>query len=659
MRALKWTGIVLGALIALGIAALLIIPLFMDAETYTPQIEKMVAESTGCPFRMGGDLSLSLFPRTTIALSDLHLGSSPGFGGEDFVSVKSFELRAELLPLLSGEVVIKRVILDSPRMVVTRGKDGRWNWGCLDKGPERPEKEAEPPEETGPASLPIQSLAVDEFLIRDGVVLFMDKTTGMKKEIRDFRLTLEDVSLDKPIRVGLSALLDGQPVSVTGTVGPVGQEPGKGPMDIDLHVAALEEMDIKVKGSLRDAASHPFVDLDLGVSLFSPKKVMASLGQSFPLTPADPKALDSVALKLKIQGSPNALSISDGVMEMDDSKITFGLTAKEFKKPDLSFDLHVDTINLDRYLPPAREKKPESQKKGAGASKARKTDLKPLRRMVLDGQLFIDDLQIKRAKVRDLNLHITGRNGRFQLDPLAFHMYHGSVTGKASCDLGQDTPTHSVHLNAQGIQINPLLRDMFQEDFLEGYFLAELKLGLEGRDTPTLKRTLNGAGELVFTDGALKGINLTDMAQNVKSAFGAAEKGREAGRTDFSEVRIPFTAAEGVIHTSGATMLTPLMRLVARGKADLVQETLDFRVVPKGVATLKGKGDIQDRSGIMVPILVSGTFASPKFRPDLEGIARQQLKKRLKDVLKEKAGEDEASSEETVENLLKMLPLGE
>ncbi|MFW6099339.1 MAG: AsmA family protein, partial [Thermodesulfobacteriota bacterium] len=196
MRALKWTGIVLGALIALGIAALLIIPLFMDAETYTPQIEKMVSESTGCPFRMDGDMSFSLFPRTTIALSDLHLGSSPGFGEEDFVSVKSFELNAELLPLLSGQVVIKRVILDSPRMVVTRGKDGRWNWGCLDKGPERPEKEAEPPEETGPSSLPIQSLAVDEFLIRDGAVLFMDKTSGMKKEIRDFRVTLEDVSLD-------------------------------------------------------------------------------------------------------------------------------------------------------------------------------------------------------------------------------------------------------------------------------------------------------------------------------------------------------------------------------------------------------------------------------------------------------------------------------
>jgi AsmA protein len=76
------------------------------------------------------------------------------------------------------------------------------------------------------------------------------------------------------------------------------------------------------------------------------------------------------------------------------------------------------------------------------------------------------------------------------------------------------------------------------------------------------------------------------------------------------------------------------------------------------VATLKGKGDTKERSGIMVPILVSGTFKSPKFRPDLEGIAKQQLEKRLEDVLKDKKGEDSSSSEGMVKDLMKKLPFG-
>ena len=56
------------------------------------------------------------------------------------------------------------------------------------------------------------------------------------------------------------------------------------------------------------------------------------------------------------------------------------------------------------------------------------------------------------------------------------------------------------------------------------------------------------------------------------------------------------------------------------GDAHLVKEKLDFRVEPKFVATIKGQRDTKQRSGIMVPVLVTGTFSEPKFRPDLERI---------------------------------------
>ena len=58
------------------------------------------------------------------------------------------------------------------------------------------------------------------------------------------------------------------------------------------------------------------------------------------------------------------------------------------------------------------------------------------------------------------------------------------------------------------------------------------------------------------------------------------------------------------------------------GKANLVTETLDMRVEPKAVASLKGQGDTMDRKGIMVPVIVDGTFQSPSFRPDLESMMK-------------------------------------
>jgi len=70
------------------------------------------------------------------------------------------------------------------------------------------------------------------------------------------------------------------------------------------------------------------------------------------------------------------------------------------------------------------------------------------------------------------------------------------------------------------------------------------------------------------------------------------------------------------------------------GKADLVKETLDFRVEPMAVATLKGQGDTKERSGLMVPVLIKGTFSSPSFAPDLEGMLKQGLDKGLSDPAK-------------------------
>ena len=47
------------------------------------------------------------------------------------------------------------------------------------------------------------------------------------------------------------------------------------------------------------------------------------------------------------------------------------------------------------------------------------------------------------------------------------------------------------------------------------------------------------------------------------------------------------------------------------------------------MATLKGQGDEEQRSGIEVPVLVTGSFSSPQFRPDLEAVLKQKLEKGL------------------------------
>ena len=185
-KAIKWLSIVVGGIVVLIVVALLVIPLFVDVEQYKPQIEKQVSDLTGRPFTLGGKLSLSLFPWAGLYLSDLHLGNPSGFQEKDFVSVKSFEVRIKLLPLISRNIQVKRFIMEGPRIVLELGKDGRGNWEGIGKPSEEvsgeaPEKEEKPAEGGPMGALPIKALAVHEFKITDGHVLWIDQVKGERK----------------------------------------------------------------------------------------------------------------------------------------------------------------------------------------------------------------------------------------------------------------------------------------------------------------------------------------------------------------------------------------------------------------------------------------------------------------------------------------------
>jgi len=627
MKALKWLLIVGGSLVVLLIAALLLIPLFVDVDKYKPEIEKQVSSAVGRPFAIKGPLKLSLFPWAGVALSDLHLGSPPGYAEKDFLSVKSFDVRLKLLPLLSKDIQVQRFVIDGPKIVLEKNKAGHGNWEGWGAPQEKTAPQAGPP----PASkepmrgLPLKSLAVGEFAVRNGSVVYVDQSSGARREVTDLNLELKDVSLDRPIRLAFSAVMEAMPVSVEGQIGPVGPEPGKGKIPVDISVKAFNEVSVNLKGQVQDAMTGPQFELALAVDPFSPRKVFASLKAPFPVATADPDALNRVGVRSKIQGSTQQVRLSDGVLDLDESKLAFSATAKDFAKPDLSFDLNLDKINLDRYLPPPPEKGATDAKQDQPAAPG-KTDYLPLRTLVLDGKAHVGALTARGVKIQDIDLKTTAHNGLIRIDPLLANLYQGTLAANAALDARQDVPRGNLALQVKSVQAGPLLQDYLKKDFLEGTVNVEAAISTAGDTPDRIKRSLNGKGHAVFSNGAIKGIDLAGMVRNVTSAFGSTQPSAEKPRTDFSELNAPFTITDGVVNTPGTSLASPLLRVLAAGKANLVDESLDLRVEPKVVGTLKGQGDVKERGGIMVPVLVKGTFSAPSFQPDLKGMLGKGLR---------------------------------
>ncbi len=678
-RILKWITIIGGGLIVAIIAALILIPRFVNVQKYKPQIEQRVADATGRTFSVGEDLRLSLFPWAGVSFSDLKLGSLPGFDEKNFMTVNSFEVRVKLFPLLFKDIQVKRFLLKGARIVLEKSKDGRANWVFAKKSPgaikpEIPPAKVQPPANKSGKGLQLKSIVVGDFAVTEGSVLWIDHTKGRRREISDVNFKLQDVSLERPFKLFFAARLDGMPLSLQGSLGPLGKDLGKGDVPLDVSFKALEQLEASLKGRIIDLVAKPRFQFEVQVSPFSPRKLLAALGQPFPVKTSDPKALNSVSFKARVEGDNQRISVSDGVVEIDASKLKLFVSAKEFSRPNVTFDVDLDKIDLDQYLPPPGEKKPSEDASKVKTSESdpetkaakldkKKVDYAPLRRLVLNGAVKIGKLKIKNARMEDVRLKITGKNGIFNLSPFSMTLYQGRVAGKASLNVKKNTPKTKFNIDARGIQAGPLLNDVLKKDFLEGTLKAEINMALSGDAPETIKKTIRGNGDLMFSDGAVKGIDLAGMVRNIKAIFGQVEQGTEKPKTDFAEFHVPFTIKRGLIETSNTRLLSPLLRVSAAGKADLVTEALDFRVEPKFVGTLKGQGDTKERSGIMVPVLISGSFSSPEFRPDLEGFFKQEIEKKLPELQEKIFGGDKQKGEsktleEQLKGFFKGLPFG-
>ncbi len=633
-KVVKWFLVLAGSLVALIVIAVMVLPMVIDVEKYKPQIEQQIAKATGRTFKLGGELKPSIFPWIGVQLSDLHLGNPSGFTEKDFVSVASFEVRVKLLPLLSRNIEVKRFVVNQPVIVLEKSEDGQGSWEGLGPVAEKPAAQAkEKPAPSSTGELPIKGLLVGEFAITDGLIVWLDQASGVRKEVKNIDLVLTDVSFDKAIGVAFSALADQKPVKLDGTVGPLGDQPGKGPIPLELAAKLLDELDVTLSGRIDPSVAPAKFDISVSVAEFSPRKLMDRLGQKLPLETADANVLNAVAVSLGLKGTPENIVVSDGRLKLDDSQATFSAQASQFDKPNLKADLNLDRIDLDRYLPPPTEDAASEDTAGKPSTDpaAKKTDYTPLRRLVMDARLKAGELKIKKARMQNIEVRVSARDGIVQLEPLKLDLYQGSLAGTGTLNVQKNQPTTALQMTMKGVQAGPLIKDVMEKEVIEGAMAAEIDLNFSGDAPDSIRQTLGGKGDLRFNDGAIVGIDLASMVRNVQTAFGLAQQPTEKPRTDFAELQMPFTINSGLLKTDATRLASPLLRVLVAGKADLAKETLDFRVEPKFVATIQGQGDTAQRKGIQVPVMVAGSFASPTFTPDLKAILGQQLGQPLPD----------------------------
>jgi AsmA protein len=217
------------------------------------------------------------------------------------------------------------------------------------------------------------------------------------------------------------------------------------------------------------------------------------------------------------------------------------------------------------------------------------------------------------ADIGPVDLNATLDRGRLVFDIGRIEAYGGRLAGQAVGN-GRSGLSVGGDLILAGVQLRPLLTQFAGQDRLEGTGNASLQFLGAGNDMATIMRSLEGQGDLSFGAGAILGLDLAGMIRNLDASYRG-----EGAQTVYDSITANFAIAGGVLTNDDLLLDAPWGEVRGAGRVDLGNRTLDYRVIP-GVMR-----DDAGQAAVAVPVLIDGSWSSPRFRPDLEYLAEQEF----------------------------------
>ncbi|WP_417500200.1 AsmA family protein [Methylophaga sp.] len=412
----------------------------------------------------------------------------------------------------------------------------------------------------------------------------------------------------------------------------------------------LLEGDIQARDILKE---KPTFAGSIHIQPFSLRKLASDMKIELPEM-SDESTLEKVELRSELSGSTNQINLKQLALTMDQSNLTGQFAVSNFSKPAFNFNLKLDQIDADRYMPPVKEEKEtdktptptDNANKAATAEEALPLDA--LRQINAKGSIDIGKLKATGLNSENIHISIDANDGLVKLTPLKANLYQGQYNGNIILDARSDALKLSLNEQVKNVQAGLLLKDMTGDAKISGTANANAKLTGSGATVSQIKQTLTGNGGFAFTDGALQGINIAEIIRKAKAALkGESLPASDAPvQTDFSSMSGTFTANNGVINNQDLAVKSPLLRIDGAGKANLANETLDYGLKVAVVGTSKGQGgkELEELKGVTIPIKITGTFSEPKPTVDLANLvkdkAKEELKSKAEEKLKEKLGDD-------------------
>jgi uncharacterized protein involved in outer membrane biogenesis len=397
--------------LVLGVA-LVVGPNFLDWNQYKAQVVELAKKQAGLDVELKGDLKIAIFPSPYAYVNDVSVQSPAGSQKyETLAQLERLDLNLELMPLLSGNIVLSSVNLVNPQISLEILADGTQSWQTPEIKNLMAQKNEGAPTDAVQDSSAFPNLVLNNVQIDGGKIALFDHKSQKETIVDDLNVILSADSLAGPflvrggfgfegrrfnfdaktgrlsadndvIPLDLSAQIDPDNVRIqySGVVAKSGALDLQGNAQVTLaDVSAflnnnngfVQKNEATIAGtlslkngsfSLNDMASKigesdiqgsikgQISPLEIDVDLKAPDLAMKSISDLPALA-----QITSASIKGKIKNDNKGFGIDGAQIALNDSKINgdiFYTPASNSKRARLDVDIKAPQLDFDLLTPP-------------------------------------------------------------------------------------------------------------------------------------------------------------------------------------------------------------------------------------------------------------------------------------------------------------------
>lgn len=700
---MKKLFLILAAPITVVVMAAIALVTLVNPNQFKPLITEQVAKQTGLELVIEGDIEWQFFPSIGFSLGKTELKNPQGFSQENLFKVESVGIDISVMPLLDKVLQIGDVRLDGAEFHLETRKDGQKNIDALTQQQKaqqetvQQEVSSEPTTDASqqPGAAADWRMELAGITVSNAKLVNQDRQAGTSLELYDVNFSLSEFAFDQWTKAEFSAKgkNNQQQFSANGKLefqlaqdfssyalrnielNSQFSDPATKMDTIKLVLDTFEfDKDNALTFEIKGQASGMELSANGSAQLHVDAAISTVMVKAFQLeSQLTGKSLPQSPMKVAMS-SEVTFDVPSSHLSLVLNKLTANAIALDGKAdvalaeiPKVRFSLHSPEIDLDEFLgltQPSQETASTNSSNDKNAHPEANNEVEPdlsaLKTLDVIGQVSIDKFKANNAKLQNVITKFTVNRGIATLDRFDANLYQGSINASAKLDARRSPATYSVKKRIKGVQVQPLLVDVAQNDKLEG--TGNIDVDVKGSSlTPSgIQKNLVGTVEINFADGAVNGINVAQMIRENYAKIKGKKLDATDGvqKTDFSSMTATLTLNKGKVTTNNMHMQSPLLRIRGKGEANYINQTVDFTVSTSIVGSLEGQGgkDIDELRDVTIPINISGSWADPKFKLVFDDVLKQKAQKEIDrgvEKLTDKIKDEK--TKEAVDGLLKGL----